>query len=144
MKNHLFVYGTLLNQVESDIAQFLKKESQFLGEGHLQGYLYDLGQYPGVVPCSECTDMVYGHVFQLKRIRYSLPILDRYEAIGESFGQYNEYRRELVPILFQNAKLDCWVYVYNLSTEGLSRIMSGNYLDVLNTNKKHQEFIKRV
>ena len=69
MKNTLFVYGTLLLDVQSDIANFLKKNAQFVGEGYLAGQLFDLGQYPGAVFQKDADSRIYGHVFELRSER---------------------------------------------------------------------------
>lgn len=94
MLNHkkaLFVYGTLLLDIQSSIAFFLKENAHFVGKGSLSGQLFDLGQYPGAVFQKGTAVQIYGHVFELIQPDYSLTILDKYEAVGEQFGQYNEY-----------------------------------------------------
>ena len=90
MKNTLFVYGTLLLDIDSSIANFLKNSANFIGEGRLSGQLFDLGQYPGAVFDATVKSQVYGHVFELKDPFHALLILDEYEAVGEQFGQYKE------------------------------------------------------
>lgn len=144
MKNTLFVYGTLLLNVQSDIANFLKKNAQFVGEGYLSGQLFDLGQYPGAVFQKDSNSQVYGHIFELQNPNYALPILDEYEAVSEQFGPYKEYVREKVPIKMNEESVLCWTYLYVQPTVNLPLIESGNYRDFLKNNSKHQEFIKSV
>jgi len=67
MNNKLFVYGTLMNDVQSNIARFLRDNSRFLGLGYAKGTLYDLGFYPGFVPDENEDSRVTGHVFELKK-----------------------------------------------------------------------------
>lgn len=144
MKNHLFVYGTLMQNVDSEITRFLQRNSQFVGEGSFWGQLFDLGHYPGAVLLPNSSTKVFGHIFEIINTENTLKILDKYEAVGEQFGQFNEYRRELVPIDFVEKQILCWVYLYNLPTKNHNRIKSGNYLEMLAQNKKYQDFVKRV
>ncbi|MFT4760950.1 MAG: gamma-glutamylcyclotransferase (GGCT)/AIG2-like uncharacterized protein YtfP [Paraglaciecola sp.] len=144
MKSTLFVYGTLLLNIESDIANFLKSNAEFVGEGYLFGQLFDLGYYPGAIFRKDISSQVYGHVFELNQPSSTLPILDEYEAVGEQFGQYKEYVREKVPIEIEGEEILCWVYLYALPTDDFPLIGSGNYRDFLKNSPKHQEFIKSV
>ena len=107
----MFVYGTLLLNIQSSIATFLKENAQFVGEGYLFGHLFDLGHYFGAVFQKEASTSIYGHVFKLKNPNYSLPILDKYEAVGEQSSQSKEYAREIVPIKLEGEIISCWVYV---------------------------------
>ena len=144
MKEHLFVYGTLMENVDSQITRFLKQNSLFVGKGSFQGKLFDLGHYPGAVFLPNAKNKVFGHIFELFNTQKTLKVLDEYEAVGEQFGQFNEYVRKLVPIDFNEKQISCWAYLYNLPTENLKEILSGNYLEMLQTNKKYQDFVKRV
>ncbi len=142
MSEHLFVYGTLMDQVDSAMARFLKSNGTLLGEAWLAGRLYDLGQYPGAVYDAAATSRVYGHVFQLHQASEVFAVLDVYEGIDPTQTLQNEYRRALLPVDFQCRTLACWVYLYNLSPEGLPAIPSGNYLDYIQNNNAHLRFIK--
>lgn len=142
--SYLFVYGTLMNNVESKITRFLKANSVFVGEGYASGRLYDLGHYPGLVFDSSANTKVRGHIFQLENVEEVLAVLDEYEAVGERYEQYNQYIRRQIPIPYQQQILSCWVYLYNQSTKNLKLIKSGDYLNYLSQNKDYQNFIKTV
>lgn len=152
MNPYLFVYGSLMNTIQSSIARFLQDNSIFIGEGYVQGYLYDLGHYPGMVADKNASGKVVGHIFQLKEPEKVLPVLDEYEAIGEQFSQYEEYVRKEVPVLLSESEnvgkeketMQCWAYLYNLPTEHLRSIPSGNYLEYLKNNESYQRFIDSV
>ncbi len=149
MNNKLFVYGTLMNDVESNIARFLRDNSQFLGIGYAKGTLYDLGFYPGFVPNEKLDSRVTGHVFELKNAAQTLPVLDKYEAVGEQFSNYEEYVRQEVAIELHRPaasaeKVLCWVYVYNQNPSMRKVIPSGNYLEYLRNNDDYQRFLERV
>ena len=143
-KNRLFVYGTLLGSLSNSMADYLKRESQFLGEAYLRGRLYDLGQYPGLVPDENSPYLVYGHVFELYSPETALKILDHYEDIPDGKETTNEYIRSLLNVSLENKPFDCWVYIYNHSTQGLKEIKSGNYLEYIETNPRHKQFIDSV
>jgi gamma-glutamylcyclotransferase (GGCT)/AIG2-like uncharacterized protein YtfP len=142
MNNLLFVYGTLMNNIQSVIADFLHHNSDFVGEGYFSGKLYDLGSYPGAVYDMQVHSWVYGHVFKLHDPKNMLKRLDLYEGISLLQPDKNEYRRALVPVDVKKELLDCWVYLYNFTTEGLKEIPDGHYLNYLKSNEIHQDFIK--
>lgn len=142
MDNLLFVYGTLMNNIQSTIATYLHHNSDFVGEGTFPGKLYDLGSYPGAVYDRQSDSRVHGHVFKLHDPGNMLQRLDLYEGIYPSQADKNEYRRALVSVYVNEEPIDCWVYLYNLSTIGLKEIPAGNYLDYIQYNKAHQTFIQ--
>ncbi len=141
---YLFVYGTLMQNVPSRMAAFLRERSDFAGTAHARGYLYDLGRYPGLVCDFRAEDWVRGHVYRLPAPEAVMPELDAYEGIDPQRPQSNEYRRDRIPVRLQNTgeELECWAYQYNLPVDGLLRIPSGDYLQYLQQNPKHQRFIK--
>ena len=101
MNNLLFVYGTLMNDIESMIANHLKTNSFMIGEGKANGLLYDLGRYPGFVYSPEAEAQVLGHIFQMDDPEEMLRTLDEYEGITASYPVDSEYRRVLIPIVRQ-------------------------------------------
>lgn len=50
MTNLLFVYGTLRKDVRNSMFHLLAREARFVGRARMQGLLFDLGDYPGLVP----------------------------------------------------------------------------------------------
>lgn len=143
MTDFLFVYGTLMNNIQSTIADYLHNNSEFIGGGFFAGKLYDLGSYPGAVYDAKATSRVYGHVFRLYNAAIIFTKLDRYESIDVIKLETNEYSRIIIPVTIKNEMFNCWVYVYNFSTEGLPQIVGGNYLNYFEKNPLHQDFIKR-
>jgi gamma-glutamylcyclotransferase (GGCT)/AIG2-like uncharacterized protein YtfP len=145
MEHRLFVYGTLMENFGSKMATILKANSNFLGVGQLPGKLFDLGRYPGAVYEEKSSFFVQGHILELLEPAYLLPILDEYEGIGTHFQQPNEYKRRIVPIAYQDQILSCYCYLYNLPTENLVWIASGNYLEHLTVhNSNHSSFTQTI
>ena len=142
--NLIFVYGTLLQGIQSNVAQYFHTNATFTSEGFMAGELYDLGMYPGAVYNASSPNKVYGHIFQLKNPTTVLQVLDQYEGCPPDRPQPTEYIRKQVPIFWENEKKDCWVYVFNLPTAKKKRIESGNYLSFLKNNERHQGFIDSV
>lgn len=144
MNNHLFVYGTLLHDIQSMIANHLKTHSRLLGAGQVRGRLYDLGRYPGLVhePASE--QLVYGQVYQLEETESILKTLDKYEGITNDHMVQSEYVRSLIAAQMEDRKIYCWCYLYAGDTSSLTLIESGNYLEYLKDNPNHQGFIDSV
>ena len=147
----IFVYGTLLQGIQSNVAQYFHANATFVSEGLMSGKLYDLGMYPGAVYQKGLKEKVYGHIFQLKNPTTVLQVLDQYEGCPPERTQPTEYLRKQVPIFLKKEvpnlsleKKNCWVYAYNLSVEKKKNIESGNYLSFLEGNDRHQGFIDSV
>ena len=143
MENHLFVYGSLMGDIDTSIARLLKNNSVFLGLAQVKGTLYDLGSYPGLIVDPKAPYQIQGHLFRMHRPNYLLPFLDEYEGTANP-NVPNEYRRELIQLDFESKRQSCWVYSYNLSVDGLPIIESGNYLEYLKNNPNYQRFIDSV
>ena len=128
MEDLLFVYGTLLNDTNHEMAVFLEKESTYVGRGSFQGVLYNVGRYPGAVKDKYQEGLVYGNLIRLSEPYKVIKILDLYEGVGTTFEAPNEYRRELLEVDHEGEPLRAWVYLYNHAIEGLEAIESGDYL----------------
>ena len=128
----LFVYGTLRRDPSHDMFHVLARSAIFLGEAEVQGRLYDLGAYPGMVVTRDGS-RVRGEVYEIQSDRWSEAIeqLDKYEGCSEADPAPHEYRRELVQTELENGqRADAWAYLLNRPTKGLPEISSGDYLSV--------------
>ena len=100
---HVFVYGTLRMGQERDI-NLLRPAPIFMGNGQINGTLYNLGSYPGVRLGG--VQWVQGEVYQIT------PELERQldeieEVLPQSTGEY--MRREVV-VQCAGVALVCLVY----------------------------------
>ena len=130
---YLFVYGTLRSATNSEMFQLLARHADFVGAASYQGQLYNIDDYPGVVPSKNKTDLVQGEVYQLHDADFILQQLDDYEECGPSFLQPTEYIRELCEVRLQNDEfIKAWIYRYNLCTNSLVLLPSGNFLEPSN------------
>lgn len=105
-KVRVFTYGTLMRNRRN---HYVMKDSEFEGKFTLKDFaLYDLGSYPGIVPCMGSS--VLGECFLVSRDE--LPVLDEFEDEGK------EYSRETVKVWGQGGTLQAETYVYLLDTTG--------------------------
>jgi gamma-glutamylcyclotransferase (GGCT)/AIG2-like uncharacterized protein YtfP len=114
------VYGTLRQAFNHPMHELLGSHADFVGNGSLQGKLYDLGNFPGAVASKEPSDQVKGEIYALRDEERIFRTLDPYE--GEAF------RREKVFIRREDGKkIRSWIYLYDRPVSHLRIIPSGDY-----------------
>ncbi len=123
----LFVYGTLLD-ADNEFGSYLHNNATIGTTGTFRGRLYDIGEYPGAVTDSENNYPIHGTICKLNTTE-ALAVLDDYESFGPEQEQPNLFVRKLLAVNSGQSLVDCWVYLYNRSVEGLEEIKSGNYLN---------------
>ncbi len=132
MPEYLFVYGSLLEKIGHPQHRVLTEQAEYLGRARITGRLYDLGEYPGLVISPETETRVWGELYRLRAPRFTLALLDHYEACPPSNNRYGEYRRrQAIVRLMPGGRLRTWVYVYQGPVRGLTPIHSGDYLRYL-------------
>lgn len=100
---HVFVYGTLRRGERNDIARY-RPLPQFVGTASVEGWLYDLGAYPGIVLGKG--GRVVGEVYRVTaEVEAELDILEEVKADGSG-----EYRKREVPVVMAGQALKCLVY----------------------------------
>ena len=139
--DYLFTYGTLMHNFDSEVANYLKNESQFLGEAFIPGRLFDVGSYPGLVYIPDYDQLVFGHLFRLKSPSGIFKVLDQYEMMDPVHPENNQYIRVQRPVRFQEKSILSWVYLLQSETTSLPIIESGNYLLYYQRQPKHLQFI---
>lgn len=132
MNDLLFVYGSLLS-ANNYFADYLSKNAQFINRGTFYGILYDVGEYPGALLIEQDSFPISGSIYRLNHPAKALEILDDYEGFGPTQELPNLFIRELLTVDTSNGTIDCWIYLYNRSTQGLAVIKSGNYQQYLKT-----------
>jgi len=123
---YLFVYGTLLEN-DNEFGAFLKSNSNHITSGSFNGYLYDLGEYPGAIYDPLTKQQVFGQVLLLDNDPAILKTLDEYEGFGEEDDQPDLFIRRIIPVHTDKKIMDCYVYLYNLPVTGCPQISSGIY-----------------
>lgn len=127
--DHLFVYGTLLS-TDNEFAKYLNNNATLVSKGFITGQLYDIGEYPGAVVNETEGYPIHGSVCKLNNAN-ALVVLDNYEGYGADQDQPNLFIRDLLPVDTAEGEINCWVYLYNLSVDGLTEIKSGDYKSYL-------------
>lgn len=129
----IFIYGSLLPKVPRSRFQLLGPVSA-VGPGRLHGRLYSLGDYPGAVASNHPDDLVRGEVYRLEVPSEALVRLDRYEGFVPASPEGCEFVRTTARIVMDRGDdLTAWVYLYNLSLDGLPRIDGGDYLQFVSS-----------
>ena len=106
------------------MARFLAERGRLLGSARVQGRLYDLGWYPGLLAPAAADDWVQGDLYELVDPDATLPRLDRYEI-----GASALFERCLTPVLRDaQEQVSAWVYYFRGKVNQGQRIASGDYL----------------
>jgi gamma-glutamylcyclotransferase (GGCT)/AIG2-like uncharacterized protein YtfP len=131
--SHLFVYGTLMSHAVGAMGgrqrRRLSAEATVVGAGWVNGRLFDLGEYPGLLDGEQPDDIVFGEVVWLSEPRLSLEWLDAYEGVSPQSCQDDEYVRvERQAMLDGGRTVAAWVYVYRGIVDRHRRIANGRWL----------------
>jgi gamma-glutamylcyclotransferase (GGCT)/AIG2-like uncharacterized protein YtfP len=130
MSEFLFVYGTLGRNAGHDMHRHIARYSEYSGEGHFNGQLYRVADYPGAVPSSNPVDKVFGELYRLVNSHELFAHLDDYEGCGPDEPQPTEFVRRMEFVyLTRGTKTEAWIYLFNLSVTDLPRIVSGCFTD---------------
>jgi gamma-glutamylcyclotransferase (GGCT)/AIG2-like uncharacterized protein YtfP len=120
MSKHLiFVYGTLRRGGVRAMPG-LFPHSKFVGQAHVAGGLYDMGEYPALL-LGGSSSPVRGEVYEIDD-----KILSELDEIEAS----SLYRRLQVEVVVGDEKMLCWVYVGDseLCPQGVL-ITSGDWIE---------------
>ncbi len=129
MINHFFVYGTLMRGEKRFNYPGLEPIRESIREGRVCGaHLYDLGDFPGMVPSEDKESCVYGEVHEFTSFEKAVKILDRLERCNPTDIKKSLFRREEVTaILDDGTKIRAWAYFYNQPIKNAKRIPSGDW-----------------
>lgn len=127
-ESYMFVYGTLLKGAENMMSSYLKSKSTFVSEALMPGSLYKVDFYPGAVYERDSGRMVLGELYQLHEPEKSLEVLDTYEGYDPQQPEQSLFVREQVEVFAGETRHACWTYLYNLPTDDLLLIESGDFL----------------
>ncbi len=124
MLEHLFVYGTLMSGMEA--SHLLSEIARPVGRGHVRGRLYDLGEFPALLP-GQPGDIVWGEVYRILRPA-ALRQIDRYEGFDPRRPS-SLYRRQATRVILEDGtSLLAWAYVYNRPLPpNARRLPAGDY-----------------
>lgn len=130
MNEYLFVYGTLLSAYDHQKTHdLLSKHAILVGKATINGRLFMVDYYPGVVPCEE-KSLVKGELYQVHNSVNLFELLDKYEEFNPLDAEHSEYVRLKVEseLVDSGQKFEAWTYIYNQSTEDLELLPKGDFL----------------
>jgi gamma-glutamylcyclotransferase (GGCT)/AIG2-like uncharacterized protein YtfP len=124
---NLFVYGTLMSTAGHPMAARLAREATLLGPASIQGRLYRIAWYPGVVDTPNAEERVHGELYALTDPVTSFAWLDAYEGLlaGRGDNDYARLERPARPLA--TAEVMAWVYLYQRDPDPLRLIADGRW-----------------
>ncbi len=125
---NLFVYGTLRKGTGHPMAKFLAEHALFLSMARARGRLFDLGNYPGMLPPIADQDWVSGELYRLTDPNRVLQELDRYEGCSPLDPRPWYFERVEQIVRTEKGKIKAWLYYYCRPVSDNRRIWSGEYL----------------
>lgn len=118
----LFVYGLLRPEQVGFRSLGLSGKVEIVGKGRVQGRLYHLGDYPGMLLGT--SGIVHGEVLAVDD-PVVMADIDAYELCVPERPRVSEYRRVEADLLDTGERV--WVYEYNRPVKGRPVIASGNW-----------------
>ena len=136
----IFVYGSLRRGGHNDI-QRLFPAACFISAGWMQGWLYDLGSYPGLalVGGSGPATRICGELFAVDA--HTLHALDQFESVNNADPFQGDYWRRAVAVSINTgSSVWAWVYECNPARWSLDRpISSGDWLTWSQAQQQHSD-----
>ena len=130
---YLFVYGTLLSEYgDQESHQWVSQHADYLGKAKMEGKMYMVDYYPGIIPCQEGEHyFVRGELYKLREPDKLFGFLDRYEEYNPVDAAHSEYVRKQTQVFLKNDpnEYTAWVYFFNQSVEDLEFMPKGDFLN---------------
>jgi gamma-glutamylcyclotransferase (GGCT)/AIG2-like uncharacterized protein YtfP len=127
---YLFTYGTLLSGFKHEVLNSISKYLTLIGPAAVNGALYDLGNYPGLVEGRN--GEVKGELYSITEKELVFKVLDEYEGLNEYNPEYKRVKK--IIMLPGRRKIEGWVYIYikRITAED-QHIKDGDYLSFRRT-----------
>lgn len=129
----LFVYGSLRSGFKSPAYDYISRYFQFVSDGKVRGYLYDLGEYPAALPTTDDAFIV-GELYVARdrgQFEYVIAQLDDYEGVTPEPGESPLYNRILSEVETEKGTVNAWVYWYNGNITDRPIVESGDIVEYL-------------
>jgi gamma-glutamylcyclotransferase (GGCT)/AIG2-like uncharacterized protein YtfP len=129
MNAHLFVYGTLLTAAGHPMGARLRREARLIEPATIQGRLYSLGRYPGLVEATDLHSVVHGELYALNAPAVVLHWLDAYEGVIPGRPEQSSYERAERAVRTEaGGILNAWVYLYRGSVRARPEVVGGRWV----------------
>jgi gamma-glutamylcyclotransferase (GGCT)/AIG2-like uncharacterized protein YtfP len=139
---NVFVYGTLMKDQR---AHHKLKGKYFMGKATINGIMYDLGSFPGIVSYTTPPregGIVHGELYG-QLTEEDIHLLDQYEGYRNSNEKQSLYIRRSVKArmvdampYMGNALRDAFVYYYNQTPDEKSIIVHGDWAKYIAEREK--------
>lgn len=124
----LFVYGTLRRGCAYPMARRLALHARYLGVARVNGRLYRIAHYPGLLLSAHADEWVKGDLYDLSGAPALLAQLDRYEGLGRGRRQSTEYARVVTTVwMADHTRQTAWLYLYRKSPQRRKWLVSGDF-----------------
>ena len=131
MSQLIFFYGTLMTPFNRPGRTRIDPQLIFMGHGHIEAALFDLGMYPAAVPADHDA-WVRGEVYAMTNAAAVLRVLDEIEGYKSAEPDTSLYSRRLTRVTLDDGSVvEAWAYFYNAPVGHAERIDSGDYLEHL-------------
>ena len=128
VEEYLFVYGTLRRDCGNDLHRLIARNSDYVGMATYQGQMYQVADYPGIIPSDDANDQVVGELYLLSNTIKLLNVLDEYEEFDPESAEKSLFVREHVTVKLKDKEITSYAYLYNKPVDSKKRIASGDYL----------------
>jgi len=123
----LFAYGTLRRGFERH-GVLQRLVARYIGEGVIEGELFDLGEFPGARKSVSGASRVRGEVYRLPGTSQAFSVLDSIEGYQTNAADSSLFVREITDVTLPNGKqVQAWVYWLNRWHGPMRRVTSGDY-----------------
>jgi len=110
----IFVYGSLTRGNNNKFAKLLYRCGEYIGVAHIKHVNpFTIADYPAAKQHKKAAGRIVGQLYRLKYPHLTLPRLDKYEEVGQSFPTKNDYKRTEQLVYTSNTAQYAWVYTYN-------------------------------
>ena len=128
---YLFVYGSLHSGFKNPAYEYLSQHFELIGAAVAQGSLFHNEKYPIAIATTD-DHIIKGELYKIKKMEefeWVIAQLDDYEGLNVMPGETSLYKRSITEVNTGSGTVAAWVYWYNGSIDGLSRILSGDVFD---------------
>lgn len=123
----VFVYGTLRRGFPLH-TQLPGDAVEYVGDGRIQGRLFDLGEYPGATASGSPRDEVRGEVYRLRDPERQIQALDEIEEFDSQRPDESLFLRRLTDVrLDRGGVVKAWAYFLSREPENAPVIADGDY-----------------
>jgi len=131
-KSHLFVYGTLMQQMNNPFAIRLATMAALVGPATAQGRLF---HHPQNYPCAVCSpdrhDRIHGQVYRMEDPEACFEFLDPYEDCDmNQLSQSLFIRTQTSVDMGHGLSVLSWMYFWNRPLNGMLPIDSGCFTSI--------------